>query len=125
MTLLMAFAGLALLLAATGVYGVMAYAVSQRTQEIGVRMALGARASEVVLMVVRQGLDLALVGLALGLGAAAAGNRVVATLLFEVKPTDPATYATVAIGVMAVAAFACYLPARRAASIDPVRALRC
>ena len=124
MILLGSFAALALLLAIVGVYGVLAYAVGQRRQEIGLRMAVGARASQVVALVVRQGMSLAAAGLAVGLVAAFALNRGLAALLFGIQPTDPATYAGVAAAILIAAAAACYVPARRASRIDPVAALR-
>jgi len=103
---------------------VVAFSVNQRTTEIGVRMALGAPRSSVVRMIVRQGLTPVTIGLAAGVAGALALTRVVAALLFAIEPTDPATYAAV-LGVLgAVAAFACLMPARRAAAIDPMRALR-
>jgi putative ABC transport system permease protein len=118
------FASVAGLLAAIGIYGVIAYAVIQRTQEIGIRMALGAQGGNVVSMVVRQAMLLAGGGLALGLIAALALSRTMTTLLFNLSPTDPVTFASVA-GVLAFVAFlASYLPARRAASVDPMEALR-
>jgi putative ABC transport system permease protein len=124
MLLLAAFAAVALVLAAIGIFGVMSYTVSQRTREIGIRMALGAQGGSVVSMVVRQAMFLAIGGLALGLVAAAALSRTMATLLFELSPTDPATFAAVG-GVLAfVALLASYVPARRAASVDPIDSLR-
>ena len=118
------FAGLAVLLAMAGIYGVMAYVVGQRSNEIGLRMALGASQASVLRLVLRQGLIYVALGLALGLAGAAAATRLLASMLFEVKPTDPATYAAVAILLVAVALAASYLPARRAANLDPSRALR-
>jgi putative ABC transport system permease protein len=124
-TLLLAvFAGIAVCLAMAGVYGVMAYAVSQRSNEIGVRMALGASAGDVLRLVLRQGLALAGVGLALGLAAAAAVTRLLGSLLFEVQPGDPATYAGVAVVLGLAAVAASYVPAWRATQVDPLVALR-
>ena len=124
MLLLGVFAAVALILAAIGIFGVMSYMVSQRTREIGIRMALGAQGGSVVSMVVRQAMLLAGAGLIVGLVAALALSRTLTTLLFDMSPTDPVTFATV-IGVLAAVAFlASYLPARRAASVDPIEALR-
>ncbi|HKU62295.1 MAG TPA: ABC transporter permease [Gemmatimonadales bacterium] len=122
--LLGAFAATALLLAALGIYGVIAYSVVQRTRELGIRVALGASAEAVLGMVMRQGLTPVLIGLVVGLGAAAIGSRVLRSLLYGVSGTDLAAYAVVAAFLTAVAAAASYLPARRAARSDPVKALR-
>jgi len=103
---------------------VIAYSVSQRRREIGIRMALGAREPELARMFVRYGLAMACVGIACGLGAALALSRLLAALLFEVRPADPVTFAAVAAVLAAMAALASYLPARRAARVDPVEALR-
>jgi putative ABC transport system permease protein len=124
MTLLGIFAALALLLASLGIYGVLSYAVAQRTQEIGIRMALGAGPLDVLRMVVAQGLEVALVGVGMGLVGALALTRVMAGMLFEVSATDPATFAAVALFLTMIAAAACYLPARRASRVNPIIALR-
>jgi predicted permease len=118
------FAGLALTLAAIGIYGVISYAVSQRMQEFGLRMALGAQAGDVQRLVLRQGVKLALVGVALGLVGALGLRRVLRSLLYEVSAADPMTFAAVSAIAIAVAALACYLPARRATAADPANALR-
>jgi putative ABC transport system permease protein len=118
------FAITAVVLASIGIYGVLMHAVSQRTREIGIRLALGARRGEVVGMVVRQAALLALTGLAIGLVLAFAASGTLRTVLFGVQPTDVATYAAVGVGLFAVALVASYLPARRASRIDPVTALR-
>jgi putative ABC transport system permease protein len=122
--LLALFALLALLLAAVGIYGVMSYAVSSRTQEIGLRMAMGAQARDVLKLVVGQGMRLVAFGLALGLLAALGLTRWLKTLLFGVEATDPLTYAVIAALLAAVALLACYIPARRAMKVDPLVALR-
>jgi putative ABC transport system permease protein len=118
------FAGLALLLTAIGLYGVMAYSVIQRTQEIGIRLALGAQTGDVLRMVLRQGLRLTALGLALGLAASYALTRYMQALLFNVRPTDPLTFAVIALMLVSVALLACYFPARRATKVDPMVALR-
>jgi ABC-type antimicrobial peptide transport system permease subunit len=124
MTLVAGFAGAALILAAVGLYGLMAHMVSQRTREIGIRVALGAQAREVRWMVIRRGAILATVGLVAGLAGAYAGRRLLETQLYQVSPTDVATLAGAAGLLLIVALVACYIPARRAVSIDPVEALR-
>jgi len=122
--LLATFSGIALFLAAIGIYGVMAYSVAQRTQEIGVRMALGARPLHVLRLIFKQSLGMLLIGTVIGLAGAFALTRLMRTLLFEITATDPVTYASV-IGILTVVALlACYIPARRAAKVDPLIALR-
>ena len=122
---MLAIAGvMALVLGVVGIYGVIAYAVSQRTREIGIRMALGAQPAELRQMFVRHGLLLAGIGAAIGLAVAAALTRLMSSLLFGVTALDPLTYAGVAAILIAAAALASYLPARRATAVDPVEALR-
>jgi ABC-type antimicrobial peptide transport system permease subunit len=118
------FAGLAVCLAMAGIYGVMAYVVSQRSSEIGLRMALGASSGHVLRLVLGQSLTLAGIGLALGFAGAIAFTRVLTSMLFEVTPTDPFTYAVVALLLGIIALVASYVPARRAINIDPLLALR-
>jgi putative ABC transport system permease protein len=123
--LLSAFAGVALVLAAVGIYGVMSHAVARRTHEIGIRMALGAARRDVFTIVVVQGLSLAALGGAIGLGGAFAVTRFLHTLLFGVEPLDPVTFAIVTALLAAVGVLACAVPARRASRVDPMVALRC
>ena len=118
------FAGVAWCWPAIGTYGVMAFAVTQRTQEIGIRMALGARASDFLKLVVRNGMSLAVIGLVAGLAGALAIVRLMASLLFGVSPTDVLTFVLVTVGLLLVALLACYIPARRATKVDPLVALR-
>jgi putative ABC transport system permease protein len=124
MVLLCIFAGVALVLAGIGIYGLIAYSVEQRTQEIGIRMALGAQSRDVRKMVVRQGMLLALIGVAIGVGAALGLTRLMASMLFGVKAWNPLIYITVAVLLSLIAFAATYLPARRAAKVDPMDALR-
>jgi ABC-type antimicrobial peptide transport system permease subunit len=119
-----AFGLLALLLAAIGLYGVVAYAVSQRTREIGLRIAIGARPVDVLRLVVGQGMRLALIGMMLGMAAALAVTRLITNLLFGLSPTDPVTLLGIALLLALATLLACWLPARRAASVDPMVALR-
>jgi putative ABC transport system permease protein len=122
--LLGVFATVALVLSAIGTYGVLAYSVAERRREIGIRLALGASEGGVLRMVLKQGLGLAIVGMIFGLVGAAALTRLASTLLFGVKPVDPATYAAVAIFMLLVAVLASIVPARRATTVDPLVALR-
>jgi putative ABC transport system permease protein len=119
-----AFALVGLILAATGTYGVLSGSVTERTREIGVRAALGASRSSILALVLRQGMTLAVSGLLLGMGIAMAASRALAVLLFDVSRLDPLTYLGVAALLLAVSCVACFIPARRAASINPVEALR-
>lgn len=122
--LLVSFAGLALALAALGIYGVLAFSVNRRTHEIGVRLALGAHPRDVLRFIVWRGMRLVCIGVVLGVGGAAALTRLMATLLYSVSATDPATFIAVALLLTLVALLACYIPARRAMRVDPISALR-
>jgi putative ABC transport system permease protein len=124
MFLLAVFAGVALLLAAVGIYGVISNSVSQRTHEIGIRMALGAQVTDVLRLVLRQGMLLVLFGVFAGLLGASLLTRVIASMLFEISPTDPITFAAISMLVTVVAVSACYFPARRASRVEPIVALR-
>jgi putative ABC transport system permease protein len=124
MRLLVSFGAIATALALLGIYGVMAYSVSQRTREIGIRIAIGARQADVSRMVMRHGITLTAAGVLVGIGASLALSKLIASQLFGVRPSDPVTIVSVLLVMMAVAAAAAYLPARRAASVDPVIALR-
>jgi predicted permease len=125
LVLLASFAALALLLATIGIYGVISYAVRQRTHELGIRMALGAQARDVVRLIVTQGLKLTLIGIGLGLAGAFALTRWMESLLFGVRPIDALTFGSIAVGLALVALLTCWIPARRATKIDPLIALRC
>jgi ABC-type antimicrobial peptide transport system permease subunit len=124
MVMLAIAAGVALLLALVGVYGVVSYIATERTREIGIRMALGAQVGDVRRLFLKHGLSLTLVGIVLGLGAALALTPVMSSLLYGVRPTDPVTYAGVALALAAVTLLATYLPARRASRVSPIVALR-
>jgi putative ABC transport system permease protein len=124
MLLLAVFAGLALVLAAVGIYGVISYSVAQREREVGIRMALGAQAGDVLALIVRQGMRPALLGLFAGVLVAAAMTRFMRNLLFQVSAIDPFVFGAVAFVLTLVAALACLIPARRATRVDPAVALR-
>jgi putative ABC transport system permease protein len=124
MNVLGTFAALAILLTAIGIYGVMSYAVTQRTREIGIRMALGADRHDVLGLVLRQGVTMVMLGLSVGVIAALLMTRVLRTLLFGVSPTDPAVFAGIIVLLSTTAALATYVPARRATRVDPLVALR-
>ena len=124
MTLLGIFAGVALALAVVGIYGVMSYAITQRTNEIGVRVALGAQQRDVLWLILGQGLRLALVGGSLGIAASFALTRYMSHLLYGISPRDPQTFAAIPFALLGVALLACYVPARRAMRVDPIVALR-
>ena len=115
---------LALFLATIGIYGVMSYAVGQRTREIGIRMALGARSRDVMKLVIRQGMWLVLIGVAIGMAASLAVSRLLKSFLFGLSATDPMTFGMIPLLLAAVALLACYAPARRATKVDPLEALR-
>jgi ABC-type antimicrobial peptide transport system permease subunit len=124
MQLLAMFAALAFILASVGVYGVVSYSIAQRTREIGIRVALGAQSRDVLGLVLKEALRLTALGVTLGLAGAFAATRVLRSLLFEVKPTDPATFICLSLLLALVALLASYLPARRATKVDPLVALR-
>jgi len=124
MLLLSAFAGVAMLLAMLGIYGVTSYYVTQRTHEIGVRMALGAQIVDVLKLVLKRAMLLAVIGIGIGIAGAVAVTRYMTTLLFDVQPVDAMTFAGVGLVLLAVVFVACLVPARRAAKIDPLEALR-
>jgi ABC-type antimicrobial peptide transport system permease subunit len=124
MLLLSIFAAIALLLAAIGIYGIMAYSVEQRTQELGIRMALGASRKSMLVLIVKQGMKLASIGVLAGLAVSYGLTRLLSSLLYGVKASDPITFSAVAVVLTLVALFATYIPARQAMKVDPVIALR-
>jgi putative ABC transport system permease protein len=124
MILSASFAAIAVLLAAIGIYGVMSFAVSRRTHELGIRLALGAQSGQVLRLVIRGGMLMAIIGLSIGLAASLALTRLITSLLFDVAPTDALTFVVVSVILGAVALFACYLPARHATKVNPLVALR-
>jgi putative ABC transport system permease protein len=123
--LLSIFAGVALILTIVGLYGVMSYSVAQRTNEIGIRLALGAQSRDVLTMIIKQGLSFVLAGLIIGLVGAFVLTRLLTSLLFGISTNDPVTFVVVSLVLLMVALLACYLPARRATRVDPMEALRC
>jgi putative ABC transport system permease protein len=123
-TLFSAFAGLALVMAVVGLYAVLANTVAERRWEIGVRMALGAQRHDVLGLIVWQGMRIAFIGIGIGLAGALAFSHVLRSLLFEIKPNDPLTFALIPVILISTALFACWLPARRATKVDPMEALR-
>ena len=124
LTLLSLFAGIALVLAVVGIYGVMSYAVTQRTHEIGIRMAIGASRGDVFKMILSHGMKLTFIGVGIGLVLAFALTRLMATMLFGVEPTDATTFASIAALLIGVALLACFLPGRRATKVEPTISLR-
>jgi putative ABC transport system permease protein len=124
LTLLSIFAGIALVLAIVGIYGVMSYSVTQRTHEIGIRMAIGARPRDVFTMILGHGMKLALIGVGIGLLLAFGLTRLMETMLFGIEPTDVPTFSLISLLLISVAALACYLPGRRATKVEPTISLR-